>query len=997
MSGFPFFAPGAADLETRAAALADRLTDGLKPLARVAYNYAWSWLPDGERRVPGHQPAPLGPLGRQPGAVPRRPLAAHAGARGAEPGAARADPGARRRRSRPTWRGRTATGPASTGRRVLLRRVRLPRLAARSTRAASACSPATSSRRRATRRCRWSASGCSTAAATSGSGSTSAGRQHEYWVRDRPEEPADGARHERRTARRCGSTVTLSGAPLDVPGLARGRRPGAAAAARRRDPGERRGAALDDGAAVRGQPRRSGWRSTACSGSAARACSRRSAIEPAVIHLNEGHPALAPLELAAARVAAGTPFEEALAEVRERVVFTTHTPVPAGNETYRREEFLGAFGDLPRGSASTTRRSSRSAASIRPTRRSGPGMTPLAMRVSEPAQRRQPAPRRGGARDVAAAVRGRRRRRRADRARHERRAPADVPRRADARAARRGISASGWLRAPADRRRWEAVRGHPERGALGRRAARRGGGSSSTSAVKTEVRPAAPRRADRGGARGRRSLEDDALTLGFARRLATYKRLHLLTHDPDRVRRILAGAQPGAAPDRGQGAPERRGAARDAAADLPAPPATAARAPSGSSSSRTTTSRIARQLVSGCDVWVNLPRRPMEASGTSGMKATFNGGAPAERARRLVGRGLRRRATAGRSPATRPATTTPTPTRFYDLLEHEVIPLFYDRDADGVPQRWCEKVKDALVTCGAGRSPRRACCATTPSGCTRGGWAWRKCRRGEACLGLRTILRWTSQRTTPSFSLPCSSLVRALLVLAPSSGCRTRSCSCSGGSGSGSSPASPTSSCDRTSCSSRSCRRCSTRPRSSRRCGSCAEHAGDLAARGRARARHTVGVALGRPRHHLRPVLAGCVRARRHRLPHRPGRRDGDRSRLGVPRRVVTIVEGESLINDATALVAYSFAVAAVVDGQLLALARGRALRRRRRSAAAIGLAVGCVISPDAAPARPLADRDHDRPLHRLLRLPAGRGARCLGACSPPSRSASTSAGTRRS
>src|SRR5262249_24881676 len=70
-------------------------------------------------------------------------------------------------------------------------------------------------------------------------------------------------------------------------------------------------------------------------------------IEPAVIPPNEGHPALAPPELAAAGVAAGAPFEEALPRVRERVFFTTHTPVPAGNETYQREEFLGAFGDLP--------------------------------------------------------------------------------------------------------------------------------------------------------------------------------------------------------------------------------------------------------------------------------------------------------------------------------------------------------------------------------------------------------------------------------------------------------------------------------------------------------------------------------------------------------------------------------------------------------------------------------------------------------------------------
>ncbi len=69
-------------------------------------------------------------------------------------------------------------------------------------------------------------------------------------------------------------------------------------------------------------------------------------IEPAVIHLNEGHPALAPLELATLHVERGAAVDDALEEVRARTVFTTHTPVPAGNETYEREEFLDAFGDL---------------------------------------------------------------------------------------------------------------------------------------------------------------------------------------------------------------------------------------------------------------------------------------------------------------------------------------------------------------------------------------------------------------------------------------------------------------------------------------------------------------------------------------------------------------------------------------------------------------------------------------------------------------------------
>ena len=113
---------------------------------------------------------------------------------------------------------------------------------------------------------------------------------------------------------------------------------------------------------------------------------------------------------------------------------------------------------------------------------------------------------------------------------------------------------------------------------------------------------------------------------------------------------------------------------------------------------------IARQLVSGCDVWLNLPRPPLEASGTSGMKAMFNGGLHlsvldgwwAEAHNGANGWGI-----AG-------SDATPTPkladrhdaNALYDLLETEVIPTFYERDADGIPQRWCEMIKEAFVSCG---------------------------------------------------------------------------------------------------------------------------------------------------------------------------------------------------------------------------------------------------------------------------------------------------------
>src|SRR5207247_10624631 len=97
--------------------------------------------------------------------------------------------------------------------------------------------------------------------------------------------------------------------------------------------------------------------------------------------------------------------------------------------------------------------------------------------------------------------------------------------------------------------------------------------------------------------------------------------------------------------------------------------------------------RIARQLVSGCDVWVNLPRRPMEASGTSGMKATFNGALQLS-----VLDGWWAEAFDGTNGWALPLHDEPDLARgdaldaeaFYELLDHEVIPLFYERCVDGV-------------------------------------------------------------------------------------------------------------------------------------------------------------------------------------------------------------------------------------------------------------------------------------------------------------------------
>ena len=149
--------------------------------------------------------------------------------------------------------------------------------------------------------------------------------------------------------------------------------------------------------------------------------------------------------------------------------------------------------------------------------------------------------------------------RRPDHARDERRAPADLHLGEPMRDLLERHLGDGWLERARDPRAWEGVLADPERRAVGR--ALRGAAARSSTYVraKSQVRTAccAASSSTTCGAI-EASLEPDALTIGFARRLATYKRLHLLTHDPERARRIFTGDQPGAARHRRQGAPERR-------------------------------------------------------------------------------------------------------------------------------------------------------------------------------------------------------------------------------------------------------------------------------------------------------------------------------------------------------------------------------------------------------------------------------------------------------
>jgi starch phosphorylase len=107
---------------------------------------------------------------------------------------------------------------------------------------------------------------------------------------------------------------------------------------------------------------------------------------------------------------------------------------------------------------------------------------------------------------------------------------------------------------------------------------------------------------------------------------------------------------------------------------------------------------LAPRLIGGCDVWLNLPRPPLEASGTSGMKSVVNGGLQLsvldgwweEAFDDEVGWAIR---TPEADPGAQDAHDA---AALFDLLEHAVAPAFYDRDADGVPVAWTRRVRASM-------------------------------------------------------------------------------------------------------------------------------------------------------------------------------------------------------------------------------------------------------------------------------------------------------------
>jgi len=194
-------------------------------------------------------------------------------------------------------------------------------------------------------------------------------------------------------------------------------------------------------------------------------------------------------------------------------------------------------------------------------------------------------------------------------------------------------------------------------------------------------------------------LDPDALTIGFARRFATYKRAALLLRDPERLARILND------PDRpvqiifaGKAHPRD-----DAGKELIRQVVNLARQERFRRRVvflEDYDMAVARYLVQGADVWLNTPRRPREASGTSGMKAAANGvlnlsildGWWDEAYQPEVGWAIGR----GESYDDRDYQDQVEAEALYDLLERDVVPAFYDRGANGLPRSWIARMKASI-------------------------------------------------------------------------------------------------------------------------------------------------------------------------------------------------------------------------------------------------------------------------------------------------------------
>ena len=421
-------------------------------------------------------------------------------------------------------------------------------------------------------------------------------------------------------------------------------------------------------------------------------------LTPTVVHMNEGHSAFSALErINQMRKDHGLSFDAACEVVQASTIFTTHTPVPAGNDTFDQELARDYFEEYSK-ELGINWRVLLGFGRINPRDENEPfGVTPLSLRLSANA-------------NGVSRLHGR-----VSRHMWQNIWPKNPVEDTPIDYVTNGVHVSSWASREIARlfdrylgvdwnedtdtaHIWKQVKQIPL-SELWR------AHENCRIRLVAYTRRALVRQLKNQGAdtetlrRAMEVLSPDTLTIGFARRFATYKRATMMFRDPDRLDRIINN------PDRpvqiiiaGKAHPqdnEGKAFIKDIIH--------LAREPRFNMSVvflENYNMRIASLLVSGCDIWLNNPRRPLEACGTSGMKAMANGvlnlsvldGWWDEGYAPEYGWAIGQ----GEVDDNHELQDETESMALYNILEKQVAPLFYQRTADNIPQIWCEMMRGSI-------------------------------------------------------------------------------------------------------------------------------------------------------------------------------------------------------------------------------------------------------------------------------------------------------------
>ncbi len=432
-------------------------------------------------------------------------------------------------------------------------------------------------------------------------------------------------------------------------------------------------------------------------------------IKPGVYHLNEGHSAFAPLEVIADTMDRdGVSFDDALRDVAQQTVFTTHTPVPAGHDRFDADlidEHLGPLRDR----LGISYQQLMGLGRVEPQNEGETFcMTVIGLKLSRRA-------------NAVSSLHGH-----VSRRMWAHLWPWRVEEEVPIGHITNGVHIPSWLAAPmrtlydkalgqdwplkmGDAETWQGVY-RVDPGELW----------ETHNALKSRLLEFVRRRVSRQCRRrsedeasveaARNLMDPSALTIGFARRFATYKRADLFLHNIDAIAELVNSSdRPVQFIFSGKAHPADEGGKSfiKRIANLRHDPRFAGRI----AFVEDYDINVARHLIQGVDVWLNNPRRPLEASGTSGMKVVLNGGlncsildgwwAEAYNGGNgfAIGDGTQH--------VDDKVTDLRDADRLLDVLREEVVPLFYERDADGLPQRWIEHMMDSIATLAARFSAHR--------------------------------------------------------------------------------------------------------------------------------------------------------------------------------------------------------------------------------------------------------------------------------------------------